>query len=119
MSDRLEASSKVFKTPICISHWLVGLLSPQAKKLLRIVDRITVPGLFKEQNSQDLTNNAVKEHIPMTIYTFDVTDPVMKFLEPKFDPVHREDKRRHNQHRGQMTAATGTNTAPNSLLCIS
>ena len=22
----------------------------------------------------------------MTIYTFDVTDPVMKFLEPKFDP---------------------------------
>ena len=86
MSDRLEASSKVFKTPICISHWLVGLLSPEAKKLLRIVDRITVPGLFKEQNSQELTNNAVKEHIPMTIYTFDVTDPVMKFLEPKFDP---------------------------------
>ena len=85
MSDRLEASSKIFKTPICISHWLVGLLSPQAKKLLRVVDRVTVPGLFKRQNSQELNHTNTRSQIPMTIYTFDITDPVMKFLNPKFE----------------------------------
>ena len=85
MADRLEASSKIFNTPICISHWLVGLLSPQARKHLRIVDRVTVPGLLKE----DGEGGSVK--LPMTIYTFDITDPVLNFL----DPQYQEDLNHH------------------------
>jgi class 3 adenylate cyclase len=37
LSDRLEAGSKIFKTPINLSHWFVRLLSPAARKFLRMV----------------------------------------------------------------------------------
>ena len=37
LSDRLEAGSKIFKQPINLSHWFVQLLSPSARKFLRIV----------------------------------------------------------------------------------
>ena len=92
MADRLEASSKIFNTPICISHWLVGLLSPQARKHLRIVDRVTVPGLLKE----DGEGGSVK--LPMTIYTFDITDPVLNFL----DPQYQEDLNHHKNSSSRL-----------------
>ena len=81
MADRLEAGSKIFNTPINISHWLVGLLSPQARSFLRIVDRVTVPGLFREDEEGDNIK------IPMTIYTVDIADPVTNFLEPQYDEI--------------------------------
>ena len=81
MADRLEAGSKIFNTPVNISHWLVGLMSPHARKFLRIVDRVSVPGLFRENEE----GNSVT--MPMTIYTFDITDPVTNFLEPQYDEV--------------------------------
>ena len=37
LSDRLEAGSKIFKQPINLSHWFVQLLSPAARKFLRMV----------------------------------------------------------------------------------
>ncbi len=90
MADRLEAGSKIFNTPICISHWLVGLLSPQARKHLRIVDRITISGLLKE-NSE---GSNVK--LPMTVYTFDITDPVLNFLDPQYQHYFNQSNKSSN-----------------------
>ena len=70
MSDRLEAGSKIFGTPINISHWLVGLMSRGARKLLRPMDRILVSGC----------------ETPMTVYTFDVTDFPENFGIAKIGP---------------------------------
>jgi class 3 adenylate cyclase len=39
LSDRLEAGSKIFLQPINLSHWFVQLLSPAARKFLRMVCR--------------------------------------------------------------------------------
>ena len=86
MADRLEAGSKRYNTPINISHWLVGLLSPQAKKLLRPIDRVTIPGLYNEdKHHHEGAAKYKKVPIPMTIYTFDVTDPIPGFLEPEYE----------------------------------
>ncbi|POM75130.1 Voltage-gated Ion Channel (VIC) Superfamily, partial [Phytophthora palmivora] len=38
MADRLEAGSKIFATPINISHWLAALISPGARRFLRKMD---------------------------------------------------------------------------------
>ena len=37
LSDRLEAGSKIFVQPLNLSHWFVQLLSPAARKFLRMV----------------------------------------------------------------------------------
>ena len=39
MSDRLEAGSKIFTTPMNLSHWFVALMSPTIKQHLRAIDR--------------------------------------------------------------------------------
>ncbi|KDO17630.1 hypothetical protein SPRG_21851 [Saprolegnia parasitica CBS 223.65] len=69
MADRLEAGSKIFKTPVNISHWLYALLSPAARKFLRKMDRIRIRGV----------------DTPLTVYTFDVTNPKPGFATPKFE----------------------------------
>jgi len=70
MSDRLEAGSKIFKTPLNLSHWFVALLSPAARQFLRPIDRIMVGGC----------------PTPMTVYTYDVLNMIEDFGEPKFKP---------------------------------
>ncbi|DBA04380.1 TPA: hypothetical protein N0F65_002142 [Lagenidium giganteum] len=71
MADRLEAGSKMFGTPINISHWLAALLSPPARKLLRKMDRMSIRGV----------------DTPITVYTFDVTVMKKGFGTPKIDPT--------------------------------
>lgn len=70
MADRLEAGSKIFMTPINISHWLAALLSPAARKFLRKMDRMSIRGV----------------DTPVTVYTFDVTVMKKGFGTPKIDP---------------------------------
>jgi class 3 adenylate cyclase len=70
MSDRLEAGSKIFGTPVNLSHWFVGLLSPAARKYLRPIDTILVSGC----------------PTPMTVYTYDVMYMKDDFGIPKFKP---------------------------------
>lgn len=69
MSDRLEAGSKIFMTPMNLSHWFVALLSPAARSYLRIIDRIKISGVSQ----------------PVTIYTYDVVNMVKTFGQPTFD----------------------------------
>jgi class 3 adenylate cyclase len=67
MADRLEAGSKIFTTPINLSHWMVALMSPTIKKHLRAIDRIKVSGV----------------PVPMTVYTFDIFNYKPGILTPK------------------------------------
>lgn len=69
MADRLEAGSKMFLTPINISHWFAALISPAARRFLRKLDRISIRGV----------------DTPLTVYTFDVTVMKNGFGTPKFD----------------------------------
>ena len=69
MSERLEAGSKLFRTPLNMSHWFVELLSPAAQKFVRIVDRIKCEGW----------------PMPITVYTFDVSNILKDFGTPSFD----------------------------------
>lgn len=71
MADRLEAGSKMFGTPINVSHWLAALVSPGARRFLRKMDRISVRGV----------------DTPLTVYTFDVTVMKRGFGTPKLDPA--------------------------------
>ncbi|TYZ60356.1 hypothetical protein PybrP1_011207 [[Pythium] brassicae (nom. inval.)] len=71
MADRLEAGSKIFGTPINISHWLASLLSPGARKFLRKMDRMSIRGVDN----------------PVTVYTFDVTVMKKGFGTPKVDAI--------------------------------
>ncbi|CAK4081656.1 unnamed protein product [Aphanomyces euteiches] len=73
MADRLEAGSKIFKTKINVSHWLYALLSPAARKFMRKMDTIQIRGV----------------DTPLTVYTFDVTNPKNGFATPKFDEDER------------------------------
>lgn len=68
MADRLEAGSKIFQTPLNLSHWFVALLSPGARKNLRLIDRIEVRGVSQ----------------PCGIYTFDVEKMSLTFGTPTF-----------------------------------
>jgi len=69
MSDRLEAASKVYGTPLIMSEWFVGLLSPKAQSFLRRLDCIKVRGCS----------------VPFTVYTFDVKAFPQAFAEPQYD----------------------------------
>ncbi|KAG7393175.1 hypothetical protein PHYBOEH_006173 [Phytophthora boehmeriae] len=71
MADRLEAGSKIFMTPINISHWLAALISPGARRFLRKMDRMSIRGV----------------DTPLTVYTFDVTVMKIGFGTPKIDPA--------------------------------
>ncbi|EGZ04617.1 hypothetical protein PHYSODRAFT_535993 [Phytophthora sojae] len=71
MADRLEAGSKMFMTPINISHWLAALVSPGARRFLRKMDRMSIRGV----------------DTPLTVYTFDVTVMKVGFGTPKIDPA--------------------------------
>ncbi|KAF1790509.1 Nucleotide cyclase [Phytophthora cactorum] len=71
MADRLEAGSKMFMTPINISHWLAALISPAARRFLRKMDRMSIRGV----------------DTPLTVYTFDVTVMKVGFGTPKIDPA--------------------------------
>ncbi|OWZ21076.1 Voltage-gated Ion Channel [Phytophthora megakarya] len=71
MADRLEAGSKMFATPINISHWLAALISPGARRFLRKMDRMSIRGV----------------DTPLTVYTFDVTVMKVGFGTPKIDTV--------------------------------
>jgi hypothetical protein len=74
MADRLEAGSKIFGSPINASHWFVALLSPEAREMMRISDRLKVTGC----------------PVPMTIYTFDITNYDKNFGKPKINPMTGE-----------------------------
>jgi len=69
MADRLEAGSKMFGTPINVSHWLVALLSPAARRFMRKMDCISIRGV----------------DTPLTVYTFDVTNMKAGFATPRVD----------------------------------
>ncbi|KAE9349070.1 hypothetical protein PF008_g7068 [Phytophthora fragariae] len=71
MADRLEAGSKMFMTPINISHWLAALVSPGARRFLRKMDRMSIRGV----------------NTPITVYTFDVTVMKIGFGTPNIDPA--------------------------------
>ncbi|KAF4315270.1 hypothetical protein BBO99_00003445 [Phytophthora kernoviae] len=71
IADRLEAGSKIFMTPINISHWLAALISPGARRFLRKMDRMSIRGV----------------DTPLTVYTFDVTVMKIGFGTPKIDPA--------------------------------
>ncbi|KAH7467119.1 hypothetical protein KRP22_012934 [Phytophthora ramorum] len=71
MADRLEAGSKIFMTPINISHWLAALISPGARRFLRKMDRMSIRGV----------------DTPITVYTFDVTVMKVGFGTPRVDPA--------------------------------
>eukprot|EP00632_Arachnochrysis_sp_CCMP2950_P001313 CAMPEP_0185705634 /NCGR_PEP_ID=MMETSP1164-20130828/20270_1 /TAXON_ID=1104430 /ORGANISM="Chrysoreinhardia sp, Strain CCMP2950" /LENGTH=833 /DNA_ID=CAMNT_0028373023 /DNA_START=368 /DNA_END=2868 /DNA_ORIENTATION=+ len=58
MSDRLEASSKIFEAKLNMSHWLVNLATPDLKQHLRPIANIRCEGV----------------PVPLLIYTFDVTN---------------------------------------------
>jgi hypothetical protein len=60
MSDRLEAGSKIYKTPLNLSHWFVALLSPAARQMTRKIDRVKVSGC----------------PVAMEIFTVDLMNPV-------------------------------------------
>ena len=77
MSDRLEAGSKIFVTPMNLSHWFVALMSPTIKKHLRAIDRIKVSGV----------------PVPMTVYTFDIFNYEACRRQP-FLPTHRRGRQR-------------------------
>lgn len=70
MADRLEAGSKIFMTPMNLSHWFVALLSPAARKFLRPMDRIKISGVSQ----------------PVTVYTFDAVNMKKGFGVPKIGP---------------------------------
>jgi hypothetical protein len=69
MAARLEAATKQFRTPLLLSHWFVEKLSPQARWFCRRIDRVTVKGSL----------------VPMTLFTFDVTDYPDTFQDPRYD----------------------------------
>lgn len=69
MCDRLEAGSKIFGTPMNLSHWFVALLSPEARAFLRLMDCIKVAGC----------------PVPMGVYTFDVSSPFPGFGKHRID----------------------------------
>ena len=69
MSDRLEAGSKIFATPLNLSHWFVALLSPAARQLLRKIDRIVVRGC----------------NLPMEVYTLDIMNPLANWGQARVD----------------------------------
>ncbi len=63
MSDRLEAASKIFKAKLNMSHWLINLATPDLKQHLRAIARIRCDGV----------------PVPLTVYTFDVTNSDKNF----------------------------------------
>ena len=63
MSDRLEASSKIFKAKLNISHWLHQLASPNIQNYTRCHAFIRAEGVS----------------CPFRIYTFDVTNNLKSF----------------------------------------
>ncbi|CCI41125.1 unnamed protein product [Albugo candida] len=71
MADRLEAGSKIYMTPLNLSHWFVALLSPAARRFTRKMDRISIRGV----------------DTPLTVYTLDVTVMKKGFGTPKIDPT--------------------------------
>jgi len=58
MSDRLEASSKIFKAKLNLSHWLVNLATPGIQHHIRPIAKIRCEGV----------------PVPITVFTFDVTN---------------------------------------------
>jgi class 3 adenylate cyclase len=68
LADRLEAGSKIFGTPINMSHWMCALLSPAARDYMRKIDRIKATGVSA----------------PITIYTFDVINHKVGFGAARF-----------------------------------
>ena len=63
MSDRLEAASKVFGTPLNLSHWLRNLASPSLAAVTRPVARLKADGVSS----------------PFDVFALDVTDRVSNF----------------------------------------
>ena len=66
--------------------------------MLRIVDRVTMPGVDRivdmpRNNSTGMTVS-VKQSVPVTIYTFDITDPLPGILEPSFTYSRKDSKLR-------------------------
>ena len=63
MSDRLEASSKIFAAKLNMSHWLLNLASPGLKQYTQPIAYIRAEGVST----------------PFTVHTYDVTDNVLGF----------------------------------------
>lgn len=68
MSDRLEASSKIFQAKLNISHWLMNLASPGLKEYTRPIAYIRAEGV----------NTA------FTVHTFDVMNNKVDFGKPSY-----------------------------------
>ena len=74
LSARLEAATHQFHTPMLMSHWLVEEMSPSARGMCRLIDRVTVKG----------------SEIPMGIYTFDINIMSVRDVGaygPRFDSL--------------------------------
>ena len=66
MSDRLEASSKIFLAKLNVSHWLHNLASPGLKQYTRAIAYIRAEGVST----------------PFTVYTYDVMNNKVGFGKP-------------------------------------
>lgn len=75
IAARLEAATKQFKTPLLLSHVFVDELSAPARKLCRMIDKVTVKGSVE----------------PLGLYTFDIMTYPKAFAEPVF-AVHFSEK---------------------------
>lgn len=63
MSDRLEASSKIFHAKLNMSHWLVRLATQNIKAHVRAIAKIRCDGI----------------PVPLTVYTFDISNNEKEF----------------------------------------
>ena len=94
LSARLEAATHQFHTPMLMSHWFVDEMSEQAKKMCRLIDRVTVKG----------------SEIPMGIYTFDINMTVrdIDVYGPRFDALGVQESVDFSEHKWQ-SLRSGTN----------
>ena len=85
LSARLEAATHQFHTPMLMSHWLVEEMSADARKMCRLIDRVTVKG----------------SEIPMGLYTFDIvqTPRDIDAYGPKFDSMGVQEPVDFSEHK--------------------
>ena len=91
LSARLEAATHQFHTPMLMSHWFVEEMSEEARKLCRLIDRVTVKG----------------SEIPMGVYTFDIIQiprDITTFA-PRFDSMGVQEPVDFSEHKWTLLRA--------------
>ena len=85
LSARLEAATHQFHTPMLMSHWLVEEMSEKARKMCRLIDRVTVKG----------------SEIPMGLYTFDIVQfpRDVDSYGPRFDSMGVQESVDFSEHK--------------------